>query len=313
MPKSVLTSTRTTSEGNFHCYALPKAMLKISLWVMTDDEKPVFEIRPELSIIPDPELRYYLRYSSLGNSHNTIKVGFADEGYLNSIEVVREDKTLEIIENVIQSIKDAATGGGPTDKSIPGAFEPYELFQTTIDPLDQGEIDRVSNIIKKVAPDARLAFSLLGEAKQNTGTDEKPSYNYVFADAPLQGDGFFARAMTSGRLTYEVSGIIKEEIHKVPHPVPHLVKIPFAPFVKNTLKLEFGPYGQPKTIDLDQPSWMEKASQFPGKLLGGMIDLPGRLVRLRVNYDSEMENAKEELKAYKKKKNEEVKNEEIKE
>jgi hypothetical protein len=307
MPKSVLTSTRTTSQGNFHCYALPKAMLKISLWQMTDEEQPIFEIRPEVTIVPDPELRYYLRYASLGNSHNTIKVGFSDDGYLNNIEIVREDKTLEIIENVIQSIKDAATGG-QTDKSIV-AFEPYEMYQTTIDPLDQNEIDRVLGVIKGVAPDANLSFSLFGEQRQEA--DDKSRAAYTFPAPPTEGEGFFARAMTMGRLSYGVSGIIKEEIHKVPHPLPHLVKIPFAPFVKNTLKLEFGAYGQPKVIDLDQPSWMEKASKFPGKLLGGIIDLPGRLVRLRINYDSEMEKAKTELKDFKTSKQD--KNEEIKE
>jgi hypothetical protein len=304
MPKSVLTSTRATSEGNFHCYALPKAMLKVSLWQMTDEEQPAFEIRPELKIIPDPELRYYLRYSSLGNSHNTIKVGFSDDGYLKNIEVVREDKTLEIIENVIQSIKDAVVPTR-TDKSV-SVFEPFEMYQTTIDPLDQDEIDRVLKIIKGVAPDASLSFALLGEQKQSIGSGQDAKMAYVFPEAPAEGEGLYARAMTMGRLSYGVSGIIKEEIHKVPHPVPHLVKIPFAPFVKNTLKLEFGEYGQPKAIDLDQPSWMEKASKFPGKLLGGIIDLPGRLVRLRINYDSEMEKAKTELKEFKASKQEKV-------
>ena len=150
----------------------------------------------------------------------------------------------------------------------------------------------------------------MGEERQNSGTEDDPKMEYVFSGAPESGDGIFARPMTMGRLAYSVSGIIKEEVLKIPHPVPHLVKIPYAPFVKNTLKVEFGDYGQPKVIDLDQPSWMEKASKFPGKLLGGIIDLPGRLVRLRINYDSEMEKAKTELKEHNAKKEEQGKKEE---
>ena len=288
MAKSLITSTRSALDGNFHYYTLPKGLLKLSLWQMTDEEQPAFEIRPEISIVPDPALRYYIRYNTAGNSHNTVKVNFSEEGYLSAIEVIREDKTLEIIENVIQSIKDAVVPLGPTDKSI--GFEPFELFQTTIDPLDQTEIDRVLGIMKKVAPDISLHFALLEAA---------PSGGYPAP--PADGSGFFARAMTMGRLTFSISGTVKEQLFTLPYPTPHLVNVPFAPFVKNTLKLTFGPYGQPNAIDLDQPSWMEKASQFPGKFLKGVVDIPAQLVRLRINIDDSQKGAKDELAAHRKK------------
>ncbi|MFK7972747.1 MAG: hypothetical protein AB8F95_20415 [Bacteroidia bacterium] len=303
MAKSLLTSTRSALDGNFHYYTLPKGLLTLSLWQMDFSDQPHFELRPELNIVPDPALRYYLQYNTPGNSHNTVKVTFGEKGYLSAIEVVREDKTLEIIENVIQSIKDAVVPLGPTDKNI-GGDEPVEIYKTTIDPLDYQDVSRVSAIMKQLVPDLSIHFGLLEstDLEAITGADGKETgeQKMVFPAPPNNGNGFFARAMTMGRLTYSLSGSVKEELYTLPHPTPHLIQVPFAPFVKNTLKLTFGEYGQPNAIDLDQPSWMEKASKFPGKLISGIVDIPAQLIRLRINFDNSQQAVKSQYEAHKK-------------
>ncbi len=293
MAKNILISTRNPQKGNFNCYYLPKGMLhlKLSQTSLGDPNAspptpPEFSLEHDIQIMPDPANRWYLRYHTNGTSNNNITVGFTEEGYLSAINMVVEDTTVEIVQNVLDTVKTAVTG--VADRSL---AQPIVLYEATIDPFDPKALSNAIATIQQADKEFTMTFKPYSQ----------PAAQPLDPDG--DHDGFLCKPMELAELSYTLGGTMKQYVVKLPHPdISHLVAVPYAPMVKNTLDITFGPYGYPNQIKLEQPSWLLAASKLPGKVLSGLIEIPAQFLRLRINYDNSMstnladlENAKKSL------------------
>lgn len=280
MARQLFVSSLDPGRGNFHYYNLPKGLLHITVKVLDDEGNS--EITVEKKIVPDPDHRYFLQYTNSGRSNDKVDITFNEEGYLSAVNIETEDVTLQVIENIIESVKDAVA---PTPRSIGGDVFPKTVLDETIDPFDKDEMDRIVKHIKTFDPEFSMSFKALAKKKQK-GTGTGDQY------------GILCKPMELCELRYQFSGeeSATQELMQLPHPdVTHLISVPNAPFVKSTLNITFGPYGYPTNIKIDQPSWWLAASQMPGKLLKGLFALPSQLIQLRVNYMNDQSEAKSQL------------------
>jgi hypothetical protein len=285
MPRQLFISTRQAGSGNFHYYHLPKGLLNLSLQQL--DAEGSLSISFRRLIMPDPDHRYFLKYTNTGRSNDKVTIEFNEEGYLKLVNIESEDVTLQVVENVIESIKEAVAPSA--DRSIKEGGYPAELLNVTIDPFSQEEIDKVSETIRSVAPAFKMRFRSMSTRKsQSLGDGDQP--------------GILCRPMELCELRYNLEeGTEKQELMQMPHPdLVHLISVPNAPLVKSVLNIEFGPYGYPTKINMDQPSWLVPLSKFPGKLIKGIFDLPAQIIQLRVNYLNDKGQSLTELEAAKK-------------
>jgi hypothetical protein len=278
MARQLFVSSLDPGRGNFHYYHLPKGLLTITLKQL--DADGALQLTAEKTIVPDPDHRYYLQYTNTGRSNDKVDISFNEEGYLAAVNIETEDVTLQVIENVIQSVKDMVT---PTPRSLDPTTFPVDLLKETIDPFDQSEIDRIAKEIKSLDPEFVLSFKGMAKKKQK-GMGTGDQY------------GILCKPMELCELRYTLKGHAHQELIQMPHPdVTHLISVPNAPFVKSTLNITFGQYGYPTNIKIDQPSWWLAASQMPGKIIKGIFALPSQLIQLRVNYMNDQTAAKQEL------------------
>lgn len=290
MPASILSSSLRPGQGNLPAYNLPKGLLKLSLWQnpnFQNPEVPIFELRQELKIIPDPDHRYYLRYTNPGNYSDTLSVNVSAEGYLTSIDATSEDATPEIVQNLLDMIKQAAIPSLPPSgsRSADGALTmPVEIFQATFDPFDAEELTEVNNAIRALVGEFSLNVKVLGK----NGTEKHQPGSDI--------EGIACRPMCTAELRFNMRGAQRSQlIENFPHPhVVQVIALPRAPFVKSTVKLAFTPLGYPISVQLDHPSWVAAATRLPGRILSGIISLPAQLVQLKLNYSSERLQQKEE-------------------
>lgn len=278
MARQLFISSLDPGRGNFHYYNLPKGLLTITLTQLDADGNLM--LTAEKKIVPDPDHRYFLQYTNTGRSNDKVDITFNEEGYLAAVNIETEDVILQVIENVIQSVKDMVA---PTTRSLEPVGFPVELLKETIDPFDQQEIDRIVNEIKSVDAEFTMSFKGMAKKKQK-GTGTGDQY------------GILCKPMELCEFRFSLGGSSKQELIQLPHPdVTHLISVPNAPFVKSTLNITFGQFGYPTNIKIDQPSWWLAASQMPGKLIKGLFALPSQLIQLRVNYMNDNTDSKGQL------------------
>ncbi|MEM6265499.1 MAG: hypothetical protein AAGI38_23555 [Bacteroidota bacterium] len=267
MPAHILLSTAKPDRPTFHYYHLPQTLLNIKVYQEGFPPDATYRVETAFVVHPDPDHRYYLVYQNRGNTHDKLKINFAN-GYLQSIESTRIDKTLDIIEDIVDLAKDAATGG-VVDRSVDGP-----LLDRTVDPFDEEVIAELVKEIQGVIPDFSLSF----------GSTRKSDIPDSTLDLSKPQGGILCRARELCKLTYTLDGSPVEVLAYVPHKkLVHLVEIPHAKFSESKVNITFDEYGYPTLIDVDQPSWMENFSQKVSGLLRGIFELPTSLLQFRVN------------------------------
>lgn len=286
MARQLFISSLEPQKGNFHYYNLPKGLLEFTLL----DVGASYTINVEKKIVPDPDHRYFLAYTNTGRSNDIVTINFNEEGYLSVVNIDTEDVTLQVIEKVIESVKDAVV---PTTRGD-GDGAGTKMFSEIIDPFNQTEVDALVKRVQKATKWERFYFRFKSLAKvTRKGMGDVDQY------------GILCKPMELCELRYGLDpdpeneddlGFDTQMLFKMPHPdVTHLISVPNAPFVKSTLVITFGEYGYPTEIVMNQPSWWSAVAEMPGKIFKGLFALPSQLVQLRVNYMNDQTDNKQKL------------------
>ncbi|MCB0851938.1 MAG: hypothetical protein KDD63_06955 [Bacteroidetes bacterium] len=280
MARRILTSTTDPNLGNLYCYHLPKGLIKLTIQA-TPNGVQITTLEPEF--IPDPNARYFFNYTPSPFTDDNISIEFGPNGFLKNIHTIIDDQTDELLSQIGDLANSAISGAlGLPGKTRDVAAQNIILFEGTIDPLNEDHVKMVNQSFKGKMDELNLVFGVKDLTEQHSGKVVLSSEGQY---------GIFARPMGSYEISLSSSTGRLAKIIRLPDPEElHFIKIPNPSFVKTDFQIEFDDLGYPKSIKVTKPSSALAILKVPLNILSSILDLPAKLIQLRVNLDSQKAN-----------------------
>lgn len=249
-------------------YALPKALVGVQISV-TDEASTIEFPDTDRPIAPDEWIP--LSYHPMDASDDEVSVEI-ENGYLKSVKATADDKTDEIITEIIKILGLPGQTGGTT----PGSLLATAGYRGYVDPLSLDDVARFNAAVSR--------FGLCVESPQ------------AISDAASRQLADVARGGAAGAVWYRPtvsapvrvhSGdcqgpVVKELALTLPGRAVAPILISRAAFVKSETEITFAS-GQLQKVTIKKPSSSQAVATFPYTILKGLVALPSQLIQLKID------------------------------
>lgn len=252
--------------------------------------------------VPDPTHRYQVRDLGSLTRDETVKLT-VNNGLLNTVDSTTTGQVGTILVNLVSSL--AAASGTKASRlqvkstvTAPGTTDckPFR-YVATFDPTDLADVSRVNAELMKLPDDS--GYRLARHPEEPTKVQQpsvEADQNLKAVDKRKATDGLRYRAPLTLdlRVTVEtlactqkvnVSGAFVSAV--VPDSTSsYVLPIDASGFTKVKTEIAFKD-GMPVTLGYDKPSRLAAVSRIPIDILKAILEVPGSILKLRVDYSSQ--------------------------
>ena len=128
-------------------YYLPKGLVHIEV---KKSDKGDYEVTADKKIVPDPQYFYTVQYHPKSWANESVKVKVAPTGLLESVEVMTEDKTVEIAEKITLLIKEIGKAAMPLRPPAAriARMKVLKFIDVDVDPDSPKDLERLNDALK---------------------------------------------------------------------------------------------------------------------------------------------------------------------
>ena len=299
--KTILTSKPISggSATSGMLYYLPKGMLKITAKIKVKIEvgkqsKKVLNVKllnqefiHEKVIIPDIERCYELDYKSNVLADDTVEVKIDNDGFLESVNIVAEDKSVKILEEITKapSVIFSAESGVESLRQMEEVEETIEEFSREF-LLDPSTFPKKCKwLLNKWETEIGVLDASFSIA-QIVRKKEVPGKAFPITSS----DGVFTRPITVVEFKVEpLNEFINTEgtVNEFYEMLPSNNKILYIPvtrsnFIKKEHKLVFDK-GVLKEYKVVKPSELEAGVSIPISVAKAIVSIPAQLLSVKIN------------------------------
>jgi hypothetical protein len=291
MARKILTNTQQPGDGNLHYYHLPKGMLHLRVFRSGSDLAPDYrvEVDPEIKLVADPAHRYFLKYHANPYTSDQMEFFFTPEGFLKSISTTVKDETGEVIQAVVDTVKEVASGVA----GVKGRNVEVQIFEKFYDPFDLKAKEEIDGLLSSISHSVELKM-VGAEPPKGNAPDGNDRFGFFCRPVAMYEVvvSKYAQAASRGQGQTQAIESVQSMLVSLPHPtVTHFIEIPMASWVNNEFYVEFNETGYPVNLRLNKPSSALAFVQIPLNVLRSILELPAMLFKVRLD----MTNQKQSL------------------
>lgn len=269
MAKHILYSSTESESRSVHHYHLPKGLLHIRLY--QELATGVYELQYHPHILPDPDEVYHLHYRPQFTTHESIQVSFRQGGFLKSIST---EKTYPSPPKLAPEQPPAPNT--QTAKSLPPpATFPLNAalcFETFVDPFDPEGMATINQQLQQFDPGLGLATNV-------TEAPQSPT-----PELEAQQPGIVCRPQTFVVVTTQQRGHSTQRLVELPdRSQRQCIEVPPVSKTNSSLTIDCDEWGYPTHINLEKASGMTVWMGIIGGVFALIMDLIGRIVKVRIN------------------------------
>jgi hypothetical protein len=256
-----------TNVGSGIIYSLPRGLLKISV-KRASDKQVTFKATP--LIVPDEENRYSVRFRPLANANDTFDIAVDNKGLLVGGSVTNEDKTPEIIQEIVD-IATQIEQAFRTERESDGEDRSF-VVESIFDPFDEKAVSSFNKQLRDLSGSQLKIYVAVNSDHVFRDTDSNHKINFVECSKSL-----CFRIPTALQITLKYSNEkesdIASEVVVLPDPMfLGGIDIARAACVKKTTALTFND-GMLTKHRIEKPSELLGCLKIPSTIVGALIGL----------------------------------------